>query len=200
MDKWSVIKEKVKYFFEDWYIYALSGAIIAFMIFGIPAFIEDMKNNEEMTETETQTEVELEKRTEHTLTTTTEEVTSEEPEPELVIYRRQVTDEEYQLLVRVVMSEAGGRYGEPMEGKVAVVETILNRVDMGYGSIAEVVASAYSTADNGAPDESCVEAVEIALTGEDDYPDNMLFFRAGTYHSFGTPYKQIGNHYFSLLE
>lgn len=120
-----------------------------------------------------------------------------EEEPE---YRREVTEEEYQLLLRVCMSECGGRYGEPMEGKVAVVETVLNRVDMGMGSILKVVADAYSTTYNGDPDETVIEAVEQALTGEDDFPDNMIAFRTGTYHSFGTTYKKIGNHYFSLVE
>lgn len=129
--------------------------------------------------------------------TTEEELALEEPK----LYRREVTQEEYQLLLRVCMSETGGgKYGEPMEGKVAVVETILNRVDMGMGTIEEVVSSAYSTANNGEPDEIVIQAVEQALTGEDDFPDNMIAFRAGNYHSFGVPYKKIGNHYFSCLE
>jgi spore germination cell wall hydrolase CwlJ-like protein len=114
------------------------------------------------------------------------------------LYRREVTDEEYKLLLRVCMSETGGKYGEPIEGKVAVVETILNRVDMGYGTITEVINEPYqySTANNGEPDETVIEAVELALTG-DAYPDDMLYFRTKHYHNFGTPYKKIGDHYFS---
>ena len=112
---------------------------------------------------------------------------------------REVTEEEYQLLIRVCMSECGGIYGEPMQGKIAVVETILNRVDMGMGTIEEVIAEAYSTRDNGEPDESCIRAVDIALR-YNRYPDNMIYFRANHYHSFGIPYQQIGNHYFSLAE
>lgn len=113
--------------------------------------------------------------------------------------RRTVTDEEYQLLLRVCMSESGGKYGEPLEGKVAVVETILNRVDMYDSTITDVITQPYqySMGDNGEPDETVVEAVEIALCG-DTYPDNMLYFRTDYYHSFGTPYAQIGAHYFSL--
>lgn len=107
-----------------------------------------------------------------------------------------VSDEEFELLVRVCMSEAGQ---ENFQGKVAVVETILNRVDMDYGSISEVVYEAYSTADNGKPNEDCYKAVETALK-ENTYPDNMIYFRTGHYHSFGTPYQKIGNHYFSLEE
>lgn len=131
----------------------------------------------------------------------TEEETTEPPtEPIVETSRRQVTDEEYKLLLRVCMSECGSeRWGnEPIEGKIAVVETILNRVDLGYGTITEVIfaPNQYATGDNGEPDESCVRAVEAALTGN-MYPDDMLYYRTGKYHDFGTPYKQIGSHYFS---
>ena len=133
--------------------------------------------------------------------TTTEETTIQEQTTEPISTRREVTDEEYNLLLRVCMSEAGGKYGDPLEGKVAVVETVLNRVDIGWGTISEVINAPYqySTADNGDPDETVVEAVEIALSG-DMYPNNMVWFRTGYYHDYGTPYKQIGSHYFSLLE
>ena len=50
-----------------------------------------------------------------------------------------VTQAEYELLVRVCMSECGGKYGEPLEGKVAVVETILNRCEIYGKTIEEVV-------------------------------------------------------------
>ena len=110
-----------------------------------------------------------------------------------------VTDEEYNLLLRVCMSECGGKYGEPLEGKIAVVETILNRSDIFGMSIEEVVyePNQYSVSDNGEPDETVIEAVDIALSSN-TYPDDMIYFRAGYYHNFGTPYRQIGNHYFSL--
>lgn len=114
---------------------------------------------------------------------------------------RTITDEEYDLLLRVCMSECGGKYGEPLEGKVAVVETILNRSEIYGKSIEEVIYEPYqySIADNGDPDETVQQAVDIALE-KNTYPDNMIYFRAGNYHSFGTPYNKIGNHYFSLEE
>lgn len=110
-----------------------------------------------------------------------------------------VTDEEYNLLLRVCMSECGGKYGEPLDGKIAVVETILNRSDIFDMSIEEVVyqPNQYSVADNGEPDETVIEAVDIALSSN-TYPDDMIYFRTNRYHSFGTPYKKIGSHYFSL--
>ena len=110
-----------------------------------------------------------------------------------------ITEHEYNLLLRVCMSECGGKYGEPLEGKIAVVETILNRSDIFGMSIEEAVyePNQYSTSDNGEPDETVIEAVDIALSSN-TYPDDMIYFRAGYYHNFGTPYRQIGNHYFSL--
>lgn len=112
-----------------------------------------------------------------------------------------VTPDEYNLLLRVCMSECGGKYGEPLDGKIAVVETILNRSEIYGKSIEEVIYEPYqySLADNGEPDETVEQAVDIALR-ENIYPDDMIYFRTGNYHSFGEPYQQIGNHYFSLKE
>lgn len=112
-----------------------------------------------------------------------------------------VTADEYNLLLRVCMSECGGKYGEPLEGKIAVVETILNRCEIYGKSIEEIIYDPYqySLADNGEPDETVEQAVDIALR-ENIYPDDMIYFRTGNYHSFGKPYQQIGNHYFSLKE
>ena len=112
-----------------------------------------------------------------------------------------VTPEEYRLLLRVCMSECGGEYGEPLEGKIAVVETILNRCEIYGKTIEEIIyePNQYSTANNGEPDETVEQAVDIALR-ENIYPDDMIYFRTGKYHSFGEPYQQIGNHYFSLKE
>lgn len=125
----------------------------------------------------------------------TEAVRSEEHTESNMI----ISEYEYNLLLRVCMSECGGEYGEPLEGKIAVVETILNRCDMYGMTIEEVVTqpNQYSMADNGKPDAYVKEAVDIALR-ERSYPSDMLYFQAGNYHSFGTPYKQIGKHYFSL--
>lgn len=110
-----------------------------------------------------------------------------------------VTDKEYDLLLRVCMSECGGKHGEPLEGKVAVVETILNRCEIYDKTIEEVVYEPYqySVDYNGEPDETVRKAVDIALISN-TYPDDMIYFRSRYYHSFGTPYRQIGNHYFSL--
>lgn len=124
------------------------------------------------------------------------DITEERTENE---YSYCVTEKEYNLLLRVCMSECGGKNGEPLEGKIAVVETILNRSEIYGKTIEEVVydPNQYSVADNGEPDETVRKAVDIALISN-TYPDDMIYFRSGYYHSFGTPYRQIGNHYFSL--
>ena len=126
--------------------------------------------------------------------------TIEKVKEEYQVESRVVTEREYELLCRVCMSECGGKYGEPLQGKIAVVETILNRVDMGWGTIEEVVTEPYqySMADNGEPDETVYEAVDIALIGSGMFPDNMVYFRTDYYHSFGEPFMQLGAHYFSL--
>lgn len=133
------------------------------------------------------------------------EETNKEPylgeiEPLDTISAREVSEEEYALLARVCMSETGGKWGEPFEGKVAVLETILNRVDMGWGTIEEVVTQKYqySRSDNGEPDYTVYEAVDYVLNNERMYPSNMIYFRTKHYHTFGQPYEKIGNHYFSL--
>lgn|GEM_PF-5493352 len=110
-----------------------------------------------------------------------------------------VSDEEYDLLKRVCMSECGGEYGEPLEGKVAVVRTIFNRCRIYKKSIAEIVyePNQYSTANNGTPDDSVALAVELAII-HDCYPKNMIYFNAGGYADYYEPYTQIGAHYFGL--
>ena len=44
------------------------------------------------------------------------------------------------------------------------------------------------------PNEDCLIAYELFIEGWEPKP---LYFRAGHYHSFGTPLCQVGQHYFS---
>lgn len=107
------------------------------------------------------------------------------------------TDEEIELMVRVVMSEASIL---PLEGKQAVAQTIINRMySSKFPNNIEAVINQpyqYSTADNGTPDSECYEAVEAACKYK-AFPEDMYYFRAGKYHSFGYEYMNIGNTYFS---
>lgn len=166
-------------------LFVVSLLIVSMLVFS--QLNKKSHNSEEHTQQEITTQV---------TTQATTQVTTQSIEPVTILT---VTEEEYQLLLRVCMSECGGMYGEPLEGKVAVVETIINRCEIYGKTIKEVVTQPYqySTANNGEPDETVVEAVDIALSGN-MYPDDMIYFRTKHYHSFGIPYKQIGNHYFSL--
>lgn len=171
----------------------ISTVSVVFVFFVVSIIISDKSNvNVEQEVTESCSNINI--CSEEIIETI--DITEEQAEDTCSYY---VTDEEYNLLLRVCMSECGGKYGEPLEGKIAVVETILNRSEIYGKTIEEVVyePNQYSVSDNGEPDETVIEAVDIALSSN-TYPDDMIYFRAGYYHSFGTPYKQIGNHYFSL--
>ena len=118
----------------------------------------------------------------------------EETEPDLPSW---VTQEDIDLMARVVMSEASVL---PFEGKQAVAQTIVNRFysDKFPNNIEAVIMAPnqYSTQDNGDPNEECYEAVDAALRYE-GFPPDMYYFRTGHYHKFAHPYIQIGNTYFS---
>ena len=117
-----------------------------------------------------------------------------ETEPELPSW---VTQEDIDLMARVVMSEASIL---PFEGKQAVAQTIVNRFysDKFPNNIEAIVTAPYqySTQDNGEPNAECYEAVDAALRYE-GFPPDMYYFRTGHYHNFGYDYIQIGNTYFS---
>lgn len=111
-----------------------------------------------------------------------------------------VTDEDIDLMARVVMSEASIL---PIEGKQMVATTIVNRVlDGRWGETVEEVVNypnAYSTADNGEPTEQCYEAVYASLTYK-AFPEDLLYFRSGRPHSFGYVYAKVKNTYFTTEE
>lgn len=107
---------------------------------------------------------------------------------------------EFDAMSRIVFSEAKT---EDFEGKVAVAEVILNRVESGSfpDTIEAVIGqeNAFSIygASGAAPlDTECMEAVQKALN-ERALPYDVVYFREGHFHTFGTPYIVIGNHYFS---
>ena len=112
-------------------------------------------------------------------------------------YIVEVTDEERDLMARVVMSEASVL---PIEGKQAVAQTIVNRFlsPKFPNNITEVCNQPYqySQQDNGDPDEECYTAVDAALKYE-GFPPDMYYFRTGHYHTWAEDYCQIGNTYFS---
>lgn len=118
----------------------------------------------------------------------------EETTPKYLI---EVTDEDIDLMARVVMSESSILCND---AKQAVAQTIVNRVRNGrWGdTVQEVVnyPNAYSIADNGDPTEDCYYAVMGALMYE-GFPTDMYYFKTDSPHNFGYDYTKIGNTYFT---
>lgn len=118
-------------------------------------------------------------------------------EAEETKYLIDVTQEDINLMARVVMSEASTLCDDAQQ---AIATTIVNRVRSGkWGSTVEEVVfypNAYSTQDNGVPYEECYDAVYSALTYE-AFPLDMYYFREGKFHSFGYPLMKIGTTYFT---
>lgn len=121
---------------------------------------------------------------------------------EVDTYLIDVTDEEIDLMARVVMSEASTLSND---AKQAIATTIVNRVrDNTYefrkqDTVTKVInhKNAYATGNNGEPTQECYDAVFAALTYE-AFPVTMFYFREGKYHSFGKEYANIGTTYFSM--
>lgn len=109
-----------------------------------------------------------------------------------------ITQDEYNLLCRVAMSEGGGL---DIEAIIAIVETILNRVASPNfpNTIKSVIyqKNQYWTGNNGEPNERVDQAVAYCLEVQ-THPSNMYYFRTGHYHKFAKNYKKIDGVYFSL--
>ena len=106
------------------------------------------------------------------------------------------TDQEIELLARVIMSEGSIL---PYHGKIAIMATVMNRVrsDKFPNAITEVIyqENQFSTAYNGDPTEECYNAIYDYV--ESGWPDDMYYFSSGSPHSFGYEYLHIGNTYFN---
>ena len=100
------------------------------------------------------------------------------------------------LVARTVYLESGS-CGEYCQWLTA--STILNLAES-RGGIADVVYD-YNTfnvagmVDSCSPSDLSYSVAERVLSGDRDY--NVMAFRAGYYHSFGTPYTNADNVYFS---
>lgn len=114
-------------------------------------------------------------------------------EPNEVEEESPYTQDEIDLMARVVMSEASIL---SIEAKQMVAETILNRVDDPHypNTIEDVIyePSQFSTANNGEPTEDCYRAVEDAITYR-AFPRDLLWFCSDSAHGYGYDYCTIGN-------
>ena len=104
--------------------------------------------------------------------------------------------DDIEIIATIVAAEAGN---QEMVGKVAVAMTVLNRASLWNKSIYSVATqkNQYCYPYYGKVSDDCYKAVDIAIKNRNLFPENMVYFRTRHYHSFGEPYMQIGDHYFS---
>lgn len=104
-------------------------------------------------------------------------------------------------LAACVEAEAGN---QSELGKRLVCDVILNRYDSGdYETLYDVIneEGQFSVVSNGmiervVPSEETYQAVQKELKNKTNR--EVLFFREGYYHNFGTPLLSEGDHYFSM--
>ena len=110
-------------------------------------------------------------------------------------FYRNFTEEDKWYLKDIAMREAGS---ESVIGQAMVMYVVINRAEVFNQSIKQVCesdafkSSAFAT--GATPNQNCNEAFALIEEGWEPKP---LYFRAGHYHTFGTPLFQVGNHYFS---
>lgn len=111
------------------------------------------------------------------------------------------TDEEIDLISIITMAEAEG---ESELGQRLVIDVILNRVDSDLfpDTVNDVIyqKNQFTSTYNGRMDRCYVKDEIRALVLEEMKArtnSEVLYFRSGHYHSFGTPIINEGNHYFS---
>lgn len=123
-----------------------------------------------------------------------------------MISPEEIAEEEYydslELLAVCVEAEAGN---QDLDGKRMVVDVILNRVDdLDWpDTITGVITEkkAFSSYWNGAmdnvwePSEETFQAVRMELENR-SWP-GIYYFSAEGYSQYGTPWKKVGDHYFS---
>ena len=112
-----------------------------------------------------------------------------------------LSEDDIQLIAWVTMAEAEG---EPVEGKRLVIDTLLNRIeDDGFPNSAHGVVyqkGQFEAMWNGRSDrcnatDEILQMVREEMVNRTD--SRVLWFRSGHYHTFGTPVRSVGNHYFS---
>lgn len=127
------------------------------------------------------------------------------PEPEIGVYAEELPAQEpaidIDLMARCIEAEAGT---EDLDGKRLVADCILNMVDAPEypDNVTDVIMrpGTFSVVSNGmiwkvTPSEETYRAIQMELENRISY--EIMYFRTGRYHSFGTPWGKWGAHYFS---
>lgn len=118
----------------------------------------------------------------------------------------ELTDEEYDLLARVVTAEAEN---QGFEAQYLIACVVMNRVasDEFPDSVSEVIwqKNQFSSMWNGRYDrsvttDSCYEAVQYMIEYGNELPEDVLFFTSCGYLPGTEPYMQVNDMYFSKLK
>lgn len=117
---------------------------------------------------------------------------------------KRLTDDEVNLISRVVMAEAED---EPYEGKIYVVDTILNRVDSKHfpNNVHDVIyqRSQFTSMWNGRYNR-CQSNSKLNDMINEEYTNrkdsDIVFFTADHYGEYGRHAFKVGNHYFSTYK
>lgn len=109
----------------------------------------------------------------------------------------------FELVAQLIRAEAGN---QPYEGKKAVAAVVYNRMaSRNFPDTVEGVIfqkNAFTVINTGAFDKAgwmvSEEDYKAAIEEWENRSDvEILYFKAGGYHEFGTPVYRIGEHYFS---
>lgn len=109
----------------------------------------------------------------------------------------QLTEEEKKEIAGTVYAEANN---EDMIGKRLIVDVILNRVGRkGFANdVHGVVNQDNQFCKSKYYTEDCMKAVEMEMYERLDY--EILWFRAGSFHTYGEHAYQHGHHYFNKMK
>lgn len=110
-----------------------------------------------------------------------------------------LTEEELELLARVVHAESGN---QDEEGKRLVADTVLNRMAYNNASVRAIVYAEgqFSTAPSLMNARNTPTEDELKIAYEESISQlnyEVYYFRTGYYHSYGTPAFKHGAHYFN---
>lgn len=126
------------------------------------------------------------------------------PQPHKNKYLYTLTKEEYELISKLVISEAGN---ETDDTKRLVIDVVLNRLDSVYfpNSIKEVIyqKNQFASVTNG--DINQIEStVDVKSLIDEEIKvkisKDVIYFNRGKYGKYGTPFFKSGNLYFSYDE
>ena len=131
------------------------------------------------------------------------EETFQDPGPLIIVPYWEISDDERYLLKRCIMAECG--YDQPDTGVRLAVDCILNRIHSAYfpNSVMGVISQPYqfSTYWDGRISstwdisEQVNRIVDEELMSGSSYP-GVLYFTAGCYNEYCTPWMKVGDHYF----